>query len=319
MDKMFEDMMGDDWRTFRAKLVAQEHLQGFDVGNSSCQAEDANGKDEGPNVGNILAGAISSIFNGNRQQGNEKHQTKSSLHAADDTVMLDPFVGPEEMPILAPVELNRHRWAHQINHIEPGCVLVANEKLGGVFHQTVVLILDHNEHQGSTGIVINRPLPGTLMQIAAGPESKVDVSLRMAFNGANVSYGGPVMQDDFSVLHGWGEVEGARKVAPGVFVGGSSELAYEVRQNNFHPSNSLFVKGHAAWVPNQLSREVARGVWYIASVSSDFILRYAGAGLEDGDNPDDLWSDILMAMGGKFSKIAKHHSGPGDKRMKLNP
>lgn len=44
----------------------------------------------------------------------------------------------------------------QIPHIEPGCVLVANERLGGVFHQTVVLIIDHNDSSGSTGIVINR-------------------------------------------------------------------------------------------------------------------------------------------------------------------
>jgi putative transcriptional regulator len=54
------------------------------------------------------------------------------------------------------VKLDKHRWAHPLFHVEPGCILVANERLGGVFHQTVVLIIDHNEAAGSTGMVINR-------------------------------------------------------------------------------------------------------------------------------------------------------------------
>jgi putative transcriptional regulator len=71
----------------------------------------------------------------------------------------DPFVSAAEMPIhmkSAPVAVSKHRWAHDISHIEPGCVLIANEKLGGVFHQTVVLIVDHHEKTGTTGVVINR-------------------------------------------------------------------------------------------------------------------------------------------------------------------
>jgi putative transcriptional regulator len=54
------------------------------------------------------------------------------------------------------VKLDKHRWAHPLFHVEPGCILVANERLGGVFHQTVVLIIDHNEAAGTTGMVINR-------------------------------------------------------------------------------------------------------------------------------------------------------------------
>ena len=54
------------------------------------------------------------------------------------------------------VKIDKHRWAHPLFHVEPGCILVANEKLGGVFHQTVVLIIDHHDTAGSTGMVINR-------------------------------------------------------------------------------------------------------------------------------------------------------------------
>jgi putative transcriptional regulator len=89
----------------------------------------------------------------------------------------------------------------------------------------------------------------------------------------------------------------------------------EVRINRFDPTHALFVKGHAAWVPGQLSREISKGVWYTAAVSSDFILRYAGAPVTEQDNRDDLWSDILTCMGGEFVEIARLHGGRGDVRM----
>jgi len=139
--------------------------------------------------------------------------------------------------------------------------------------------------------------------------------LKLAFNSARVTYGGPVLQEEFSIIHGFGEVEGSTKLCPGVFVGGSEELMNEVRINRFNPRKALFVKGHAAWVPGQLSREISKGVWYTAAVSSDFILRYAGAPITEEDNPNDLWSDILNCLGGKYAEIARSYAGRGDMRM----
>merc|ERR1739844_572026 len=169
---------------------------------------------------------------------------------------------------------------------------------------------------GSTGIIINRPLSGKLLKVASENKSNLDLSLKMAFNSATVSYGGPVLQEEYSILHGYGEVGGSKKVAPGIFVGGSEELMNEVRRCNLTPQDALFVKGHAAWVPNQLSREVSKGVWYMASCSNDFILRYARAEVEGSESRDaDLWSEILNCMGGKFCDIAKKNAGKGDMRM----
>ena len=104
-------------------------------------------------------------------------------------------------------------------------------------------------------------------------------------------------------------------MAPGVFVGGSEELMNEVRRHNLSPNKALFVKGHAAWVPGQLGREITKGVWYPCAVSADLILRYAGAPVDVNDNQEDLWSDILTCLGDDFAKIAKQHSGRGDMRL----
>ena len=143
----------------------------------------------------------------------------------------------------------------------------------------------------------------------------LDLSLKLAFSKAPVTYGGPVNSDEFSILHGFGEVEGARKLAPGIFVGGSEELMNEVRINRLNPKHALFVKGHAAWVAGQLSREISKGVWYPVSCSSDLILRYAGAPTAEEDASGDLWSDIMHCLGEEYVHIARSNAGRGDHRM----
>ena len=64
----------------------------------------------------------------------------------------DPFEESDAQfyipPDVVQVRFDKKRWAHPLSHIEPGCVLIANEYLG--------LIIDHHDKAGSTGIVINR-------------------------------------------------------------------------------------------------------------------------------------------------------------------
>jgi putative transcriptional regulator len=320
MEKNLEDMMGDDWRTFRARLVAQEQAEEYSPDTSTLSScEETEGSKNHVQLGSMFAGAISSLFSQKKGVEDDQHESIFDGHHVgfpNEIEIEDPFASADEIVAVKEpsVKLDRNQWAHPITHVEPGCVLLANEKLGGVFHQTVVLIIDHNEARGSTGIVINRPLPGNLLKIASETVSHVDLSLKLAFNCATVSYGGPVMQEDYSVLHGYGEVEGSKKVAPGIFVGGSRELMDEVRSNNFDPHEALFIKGHAAWVPSQLSREISKGVWYMASASPEFILRYAGKP-QSHSGSTDLWSDILSCMGKEHAEVAERYAGTGDKRL----
>ena len=170
MEKSWEHMMGEDWREFRAKLVAQEHADKELAGVGGRKSGKDSGESEG--VGKVIS-AISSIFS----KGEKKEEAPPAAEAteadmfdgqvggADEfsqipTACSDPFMDEEECHLIfddePEVVLDPHRWAHPLFHVEPGCILVANEKLGGVFHQTVVLIIEHSETQGSTGMVINR-------------------------------------------------------------------------------------------------------------------------------------------------------------------
>ena len=187
-ERILEESMGDDWRLFRAKLVAQEqaeermaaeskqkksnkHNNKSSSSASNKDKKDSSSKkggrdeelDKQEKLGDLFGQAISSIFKGG---SNDKNKGKDDILKgdtigvpADELLYQDPFVSAAELPIhLKPktVGVTKHRWAHPIEHIEPGCVLIANEKLGGVFHQTVVLVVDHHEKTGTTGVVINR-------------------------------------------------------------------------------------------------------------------------------------------------------------------
>jgi len=204
IERSLEDMMDNDWRVFRAKLVAQERAAAEqqrqkqqnrddkDGGKSPSGKNGGNsgGKNKKPEdgghdrqlakqgqLGEMFAGAISSIFksnhSGSQGNGNRKSSSSSdifdgksvgglSMLSDDMDDLPDPFATEAELPLYlssnrdSTVTVDKHRWAHEIPHVERGCVLIANEKLGGVFHQTVVLVIDHHDSTGSTGVVINR-------------------------------------------------------------------------------------------------------------------------------------------------------------------
>jgi len=174
IERNLEDMMDNDWREFRAKLVAQEHaaemlrqeatqqtllqhpvpmdpsqvyMHVHDMHHSRLplqpQQQHPSYMRDMPSsqrVGDLFAGAIN-IFDGYRISG-------KSLQCSD------PFVSEDELPVMMQkqVPINKHRWAHAIPYPEPGSVLISNT----MFHQTVVLVISHCEVKGSTGIVINR-------------------------------------------------------------------------------------------------------------------------------------------------------------------
>lgn len=133
----FESMMGNDWREFRAKLVAQEKAA------ASLRETTAY-----YNGSKLMAkhGRIGDLFAG-------------SINIYDDRICgvldcNDPFVSKDELPIILQKEISidKHRWAHAIPRPEVGSLLISNER----FHQTVVLMISHCEKNGSSGVVINR-------------------------------------------------------------------------------------------------------------------------------------------------------------------
>ena len=196
IERNLEQAMDNDWRVFRAKLVAKEKLENqknvekkpSSSTSSSTKSKVQSAEESDPKLqrqaqlGDLFAGALSSIF---KSKAPPEPSSETSIFAGDlvggahfipkpetgrprkteeegegktsAVVHEDPFVSEAELPLLLPETIiDKHRWAHEIPYVEPGAVLIANEKLGGVFHQTVVLVIEHHESTGTFGVVINR-------------------------------------------------------------------------------------------------------------------------------------------------------------------
>lgn len=363
-ERLLEESMGDDWRLFRAKLVAKERAErrslraaenrrftqqrfggggggsynGHNVHNSMSRGNGYNGHNGGsqrtpfvsrpqsqssrraPLSGRNTIAAFHDERLARQEQMSNMFQSDIApiLSAENQICTQDPFLSEAEIPIhlqSSPIPVDKHRWAHPIEHIEPGCVLIANEMIGGAFHQTIILVVEHHPNTGSAGIVINRPIGGNVEAVASKHDSNLDKELKRAFQDSPVAYGGPSNPDSYSILHGFGRVAGSKKLAPGVFIGGFEELMDEVNLGRFDVSDALFVKGYTEWGAGQLENEVRKGQWYPAAASSDLILRYANAPMTEQDNPNDLWSDILVCIGGDYEQIAREFGGIGDNRL----
>lgn len=139
------------------------------------------------------------------------------------------------------------------------------------FDQSVVLLTDvDSTAQQVSGVVVNKPTSVTLQQMLErwpNVEDKEWVnSLALGPILANRLFrGGPVitveaLRKTLQWLHAYGEdVMGARKVAPGLWMGG--DLAEVARRAASEPGRVRLLLGHAGWRLVQLRMELECGVW----------------------------------------------------------
>lgn len=313
-----ECAMGDDWRSFRASLVAGERLQQQQQSQSVSQQQLES--QQNPFI-----------------SGGDPFATSS---AKSSPSMLLPTKSIDE---------DDGMWAHPLSHAEPGCVLVANEKLGGTFHRAVILITSHrSEEGGCTGLILNKPLAGNLLGITSKDhtaavtshrrnndhkDSILDLPLALTFASSTVSEGGPPSSaatspfaprstSQYTLLHDYGPLTNdSLSIGRGVYTGGLScarALARRVRRGKYDPRRALFVRGCVQWAGKGrvLDWEVEKGVWYAASVCPRFILGWLGDRKEqEVVNGEDLWESVMMSMGGRYADVAQGVANNGDARM----
>ncbi|CAM9212609.1 unnamed protein product, partial [Heterosigma akashiwo] len=83
-----------------------------------------------------------------------------------------------------------NEWAHEITHVENGCLLIATDRADGHFRRSVILVLNHDPLKGSTGLVLNKPTSQKVEQVAG-----LHRALKGAFRGRPVHDGGRAHRD----------------------------------------------------------------------------------------------------------------------------
>ncbi|PRW20794.1 hypothetical protein C2E21_8585 [Chlorella sorokiniana] len=168
----------------------------------------------------------------------------------------------------ASMQLGREeRWAHVLTQPERGCLLVARPREGlGMFKNTVILLLEHDDGEGSSGLVINMPTPLLVSQLG------LEEDIAESFRQCPLFIGGPVTKNLLHVLHGRRDVEGALEIIEGVFAGGVESAAELVRRREADPREFMLLAGYSGWGPWQLQRELRAGTWLPVAASQAVIM-----------------------------------------------
>jgi putative transcriptional regulator len=178
----------------------------------------------------------------------------------------------------------------------PALLIAMPQVLDPFFHKSVVLLI-HQDEEGSFGVIVNRRTDARLSEILDG--------LEIAWRGdedARAFFGGPVQPQLGTVLFpvGSGEAEGAgdatdptlglldaaAECAPGValthHVADLGKLAAEPL-----PDLRLFL-GYAGWGAGQLVEEILRDDWLLAPVRRDLVF---------SADPGGVWEEALRSVG----------------------
>ncbi|XP_057836371.1 uncharacterized protein LOC131046614 [Cryptomeria japonica] len=191
------------------------------------------------------------------------------------------------------------KWAHPILVPEPGCVLVATEKVDGQkdFERTVVLLLNAGSgdpRERPFGVILNRP-----RQMCIKDMEPTDPDLAEIFAHCPLYYGGPLEASIFLLTTEKNVPTDFEEVIPGLCYGARNSLHYAaelVRNNILEPQNFRFFLGFSGWELDQLKNEIALDYWYVAACSSNLITSAS-------TSSSGLWEEILELMGGQYAEL----------------
>jgi putative transcriptional regulator len=178
--------------------------------------------------------------------------------------------------------------------VGPGTFLIASPTLRDPnFNRTVVLVCEHDDEEGSMGVVVNRPLETTLEEALVGVTSPPQQVL---------FYGGPVQRDIVLVLHREAGIEGAQPICDGIEIGGEPDQILDLLRGSRHRQVRVF-SGYSGWGAGQLRDELESGSWITCRASARFVFEV---------DPTALWEELLRSLGPRYAYLV---NVPTDPRM----
>jgi putative transcriptional regulator len=189
---------------------------------------------------------------------------------------------------------------HMGSDPKAGRLLVATPLLEDPnFKRAVVLIVEHEDVQGTLGVVLNRP---TAISVGQVLEQWTDLTTEPSV----VFRGGPVAQNSALALAlipgreepaGWRALDGA----PSLARLGLLDLDTPPRLLAPAISRLRVYAGYAGWSPGQLDAEIGNGAWYVLPA-------------EPGDvfaaDPDRLWRQVLRRQEGDLAFLTTYPDDP---------
>jgi putative transcriptional regulator len=189
---------------------------------------------------------------------------------------------------------------HMGSDPKAGRLLVATPLLSDPnFRRAVVLIVEHEEIQGTLGVVLNRPT-------TVGVDRVLEQWTDLATEPSVIFKGGPVAPNSALALAlipgkdepiGWRALDGAPALAR------LGLIDLDTPPKLLAPAiTSLRVyAGYAGWSPGQLEAEIDAGAWYVLPAQPTDVF---------AADPGDLWRHVLRRQDGDLAFVATYPDDP---------
>jgi putative transcriptional regulator len=159
------------------------------------------------------------------------------------------------------------------------------------FAQTVTLLCEHSE-RGALGIVLNRPLKMTLVEVLE------HLNLPSALSGNTsqiVLRGGPVQTDRGFVLHRpMRDFESTLHISDTLHVTTSRDVLVALAAGE-GPKEAVVALGYAGWEAGQLEAEIRQNAWLTAPVDDRLVFEVPHA---------ERWHAAAALLGIELSRLA---------------
>ena len=158
--------------------------------------------------------------------------------------------------------------------------LIASPQLSDPFFERTVVLLWHHDEDGARGVVVNRPMEHTLVEVLEF--DGVDLS---PYQENRLSWGGPVDEAGGTVLTPVAIDAEDGFTVPGLSISQHRSVLQDLVERAAPLKLCL---GHAGWGPGQLDSEIATGGWLFTDLDPDLVFLTP---------PDELYDRALATLG----------------------
>ena len=189
-------------------------------------------------------------------------------------------------------------WSYEFEKDKPlkaGSILLSEPFMWDEnFRRTVILVCKHHSVEGTSGVILNKPVKLDLEELLE--------SFPKGFDG-KLYLGGPVGTDLIQIVHTMGDkLKGSQKLCDGVYWGGNfDQLKKLIRQGEITNQHIRFYIGYSGWDADQLQEELKENTWIISSARHSYAFN---------DDPDTLWRKIMNDMGSLYQTMASYPENP---------
>lgn len=156
------------------------------------------------------------------------------------------------------------------------------------FGRSVVLLVEHEEDEGSFGLIMNKKIDKSLNEIVKDfPQFEAPVFL-----------GGPVQTNQLFFIHTLGDlIPNSLTVMNGLYWGGDMEVLQSMIETGVvNNSQVRFFLGYSGWETQQLTNELKRNSWLVSDANVNALFR---------TQSQLMWRHFVRRMGTKYEKWLK--------------